>query len=375
MNTIMEYKGFKARVMIAPRLKGDYLHALPPGDPAEIYYADEFKKWPENWMKGPGVFLVPVPANKGLWFDWRLNSEINTAVLPTVKGSNPVTGLKTSGFHLERYDEKCPKHGCSFEGDRFCPKCKYKWPPQNYVTGSPLWWDGWRSEDGNVRQFFFTEDEMRDVATHMIGKENTVPAFGFAFYRPKEMRQEPQIDTRHTVLYEHHWYENNMLYQFPKYKYLSQPDLTFFGDSSSGDMSSDCVSESKTSEGLSAKHNVNHVYMSHVAPDSFNLVGSSPEIKPHSALSGKMCASRSITRGFSKSSAPKPVKEVSVGAGAKINQALVVDPYPLDTWRDKPDASMTIYFVFQEKLEELKAGGMKDLEGTKEGMLDGVPVG
>ena len=70
-----------------------------------------------------------------------------------------------------------------------------------------------------------------------------------------------------------------------------------------------------------------------------------------------------------------PVKEVSVGAGAKINQELAPDPYALDTWKDTPDASMVIYFVFQEKLEELKAGGLIDLVGKKEGMLDGVPVG
>jgi hypothetical protein len=36
---------------------------------------------------------------------------------------------------------------------------------------------------------------------------------------------------------------------------------------------------------------------------------------------------------------------------------------------------MTIYFVFQEKFEELKAGGLRDLSGKPEGMLAGMPVG
>jgi hypothetical protein len=71
----------------------------------------------------------------------------------------------------------------------------------------------------------------------------------------------------------------------------------------------------------------------------------------------------------------KPVKEVSVGAGAKIEQNLVQDPFPLDSWCDKPEAVMTIYFVFQEKFEELKAGGLRDLSGKPEGMLAGMPVG
>jgi hypothetical protein len=36
---------------------------------------------------------------------------------------------------------------------------------------------------------------------------------------------------------------------------------------------------------------------------------------------------------------------------------------------------MTIYFVFQDKLEELIAGGMRDLKTTPEGLLEGLPVG
>ena len=133
----------------------------------------------------------------GLWFDWTFNSDKNTAIVPTVKGCNPITGLKTSGFHLERYEDKCPKHGCDFIGDRFCEECGYKWPCQNYVAyPNLLLWDGYRSEDGNVRQFFFTEELMRDVSSALIGRENTVPAFGFAFYTPKKLREELREEYR-----------------------------------------------------------------------------------------------------------------------------------------------------------------------------------
>jgi len=75
-----------------------------------------------------------------------------------------------------------------------------------------------------------------------------------------------------------------------------------------------------------------------------------------------------------KNRAKKKV-EVSVGAGAKINQALNPDSYPLDSWKEEPDASMTVYFIFKEQFEELKAKGMRDLSGSKEGMLEGIPVG
>ena len=186
----MSYKGFKAQVMEAIRLTGDQVHRLPPGTALSVYPVDAFVKAPENWMKGPGVFVVPVRPNRGLWFNWRMNSEVNTGIIPTVKGCNPVTGLQTTGFHLEKYENKCPKHGVKFMAERYCPECKYNWPDRNFISMSPLWWDGFRAEDGTVRQFFFTEDELRDIATHMIGKENTVPAFGFAFYTPKEPRPE-----------------------------------------------------------------------------------------------------------------------------------------------------------------------------------------
>jgi hypothetical protein len=48
-----------------------------------------------------------------------------------------------------------------------------------------LWWDGFFHNDGTVRQFFFTEEVKRDVASIIMGEENTVPAFGFAFYKYK----------------------------------------------------------------------------------------------------------------------------------------------------------------------------------------------
>ncbi|MBD3261065.1 MAG: hypothetical protein GF334_05185 [Candidatus Altiarchaeales archaeon] len=344
MSYTMEYKGFKAQIMEANRLEGDYVHGLPPGDPLPVYQSEAFKKYPDNWMKGPGVFIVPVRPNKGLWFDWRGNLSNNTAILPTIKGCNPITGIQTSGFHLERYEEKCPKHGVAFEGDRYCPKCEYKWPPQNYVCRDPMWWDGWfNAKDGTVRQFFFTEEEMRDIASKLIGKENTVPAFGFAFYRPKEMRSAPRM----------------------RYKTYSPYD-----DSEYLDGTGSYVNSKEMYVTYSNSSSTSGLLMASDSCSSFSDV----EIRPDSVscqIGGILRSKESRDLTISK----KAVKEVSVGAGAKIDQNLDPDPYDLDSWKDTPDASMTIYFVFQEKLEELKAGGMKSLEGKEEGMLEGLPVG
>ena len=67
--------------------------------------------------------------------------------------------------------------------------------------------------------------------------------------------------------------------------------------------------------------------------------------------------------------------EVSIGAGAKIRQSLNKDSYPLESWKESPDAVMTIYFIFHNEFNELCAKGMRDLSGNREGMLTGLPVG
>lgn len=348
MKNTMEYKGFKAQIMEAERLVGDQIHGLPPGTALAVYHSEEFVNYPEQWMKGPGVFVVPVKPNKGLWFDFTDNMKNNTAIVPTVKGCNPITGLQTSGIHLERYDTKCPKHNVEFKGDRFCTDCGHKWPTQNYIAGpNTLWWDGFRADDGTVRQFFFTEDEMRDVATHMIGKENTVPAFGFAFYTPKEPRPEPKVEYRGMCDFKSYEPITWTTYTTSDYGYYKSLPYGGGGTTTSA-VYCNCLSEASNSI------------------QTYDTSISSTETNTKAKLKRlNNVRYRSI----------EPVKEVSIGAGAKINQELVADPYALDTWKESPDASMVIYFVFQKKLEELMAGGMVDLVGKKEGMLDGIPVG
>jgi len=382
----MEYKGYKARVMEAERLVGDRVFELPPGQPLTVYPADSFKSYPKNWMKGPGVFVVPVKPNKGLWFDWRDNDANNTAVIPTVKGCNPLTGMQTTGFHLERYDTKCPKHGCNFEAERFCPECGYKWPDRGYVSGNPLWLDGFRSEDGSVRQFFFTEEMMRDVATHMIGKENTVPAFGFAFYSPKILREVSQARNIFTLG------SSDIKYGYMK-QLIPTINHVYYSSTSSGTLKS-------SNSSLSTKKNSGRGLLrckSESAPscslDALYLAGAGGQSAESHTIGASMldvpgldrdrgfppleeCSAGTVDgypvdqeRGFI------PQKEVAVGAGARINQKLPIDTYPVDSWKDTPDAVMTIYFVFQEEFKNMAAGGFKDFKDCKEGMLNGLPVG
>jgi len=351
---VMEHKGFKAEIMEAERLTGEQTFGLPPGNALTVYHADSFKSYPENWMKGPGVFVVPVRPNKGLWFNWRNNDENNTAIIPTVKGCNPITGMQTTGFHLEKYETKCPKHGCNFEALRFCPECGYKWPDRNYVSGTPLWWDGFRSE-GDVRQFFFTEEMMRDIATHMIGKENTVPAFGFAFYSPKEPRISYRSVTRGINI------SDNM-------KYLVSPSSIGY---------STFPTTTKGSFLLNKGIKYKSVSKSSLSEQSYSGDYSSDDSLD--SLGEPIATAYSISASFDNTVIQErciiPQKEVAVGAGAKIRQELPVDNYALDTWKDTPDSVMTLYFVFQEEFDRMAAAGFKDFSDCKNGMLNGLPVG
>ncbi len=362
MKKEMTYKGFTAQLMEADRLEGDDIHRLPPGMPLTVYHADEFLKLPDTWMKGSGVFVVPVKPNKGLWFDWRENDELNTAIIPTIKGCSPLTGMQTSGFHLERYEDKCPKHNCNFMGDRFCPECNYKWQPQNYITHpNTLWWDTFVSgEDGVGRQFIFSEESIRDIPSHLIGKENTVPAFGFAFFTPKKPREARPAAVAGYIMA-----PQNILYSHvsngSQNKAITSGSLSYHS-------SSDNSKALKGPGGQSLSYNSNE-----------------KGIKGKKCSLGTLSSTDSVhSRGikipeqqynYEKIKKGKEPKEVSIGAGGKIEQKLFKDPFPLDSWKETPDAVMTIYFVFPEKFEELKAGGMRNLEGQKEGMLDKLPIG
>jgi len=377
----MEHKGFRAQIMEAERLTGESVHSLPPGTALPVYPVDVFLNAPENWIK-TGGFVVPVRPNRGLWFDWTMNSRMNTAIIPTVKGCNPITGLQSSGFHLERYETKCPKHGCDFLAEKFCPECNYKWSPQNYVSyPNTLWWDTWSVNGVEGRQFFFSEDELRDIATHFIGEKNTVPAFGFAFYSPKEPRIEQTVLHRSAQPQYMHTYLSNSAAPVTAYNltgFSAVPcALSYCCESINIISATEASLGTETALEAKMKNESGGVKRSGrgFSKSLSNTSGSLMSPISDGGMDALLTKDESLYLSERSVEPSKPVKEVSIGAGAKISQVLIEDCFSLDTWRETPDAVMTIYFVFQEKFEELKAGGMRDLEGVKNGMLEGLPIG
>lgn len=372
----MEHSGYTASLMQTARLHGDRVFGLPPGEILNVIPIHCLPGAPDGWIREAGSYVIPVDSEIGLWFSWTANSAKNTAIITSVKGMNPITGQKMDELKLEQYRDMCPIHKIPFGHGRWCEKCKYNWPPQNYVSSpNMLWWDGFRQPDGTVRQFFFTEDEARDVASAVIGKENTVPAYGFAFFKTKVERVD-QVIPGSGVYYNTSWGSNEgSCFKSPFIGSVSPINETLDGvecfyaaDSDSGEMKSLSVSENMTKSS---------------APTP------TPTWTPISAQPRPRGATRSITPSFSsktrigcdvaKPFAPveeRKAKDVSVGAGAKINQTLDVDPMSIDDWESKPQGLIRLYFVFNEQLETIvRNGGVKEIGGDTEGYLKNVKVG
>jgi len=429
----MEFKGYKAKIKRAAKLDPTQVHGLPSGVAVEVYPVDAFKEPLPTWITGAGNYVVPVENDWGLWFDWTENDKYNTAVVPTVKGMNPVTGKKTEGYGLEKYETKCPLHEIEFKDGLFCEECNYRWPHQNYVSSpNTLWWDGFRTTDGKVRQFFFTEDLAKSIPELVIGKSETVPAFGFAFYKTKNPRNIPVAPRQHGINF------------FPESFNRIDGPTGAGGIATSenigwltGSMDSVSLLNARAITWNKAKLSCNSVDVCEgsteitglfdygAATSTFCSAGSSgawrgqgpegcvgvqgsqgpcgPLGADYLGMQGALAALNKVTcsaafqasilekRVEEKTSAPlmktkdmsklepskaRPISaEVGVGAGAEIRQGLQPDLLGVGEWQEQPAAVMRIYFIFKDQFAEISAKGMKDLVGAKEGFLAGLPVG
>lgn len=176
---------------------------LPPSAAVTAYSCADYSGVPEAWMKGDdksGSFFLGVSEGRGLWLDFNGNKNHthNIAVLISIQGVNPVTGKPfTEG--LQQYKRNCPKHNIAFEQDRYCSACNHKWDAQNYIASAStpeglLWLDGFKTEDGVVRQYIITTDESRGVAAQIIGNDR-VYAIGIQFFLSKNPKPAKPVST------------------------------------------------------------------------------------------------------------------------------------------------------------------------------------
>lgn len=343
-----------------------HTHNLPPYAGRRAFLVDEYEACPDNWLRSSGrtmSYFVPVKAGHGMWLDFNrcLNDVAqHVAVVVSAQGINAVTGLPCKDATLEQYLDKCPRHLDEFGPERLCKKCGYKFPKQCYLatTGTPegsFWLDGFRTKDGTVRQYIFTEEEMRGVAANIIGKDR-VFALGISFFLGKETRPQPVIHRR------------QLMDSGPKLSFCPGNDDQPIGSSSINSFYAASTLDSVSDESITYGCSLTK---------SMSDVGAKGSKGPQgvAGLPGesRMLGSYKVTRGAPR--AKMSVKQMEIAAGAKINQHVYDDPMKLDYWQDEPEGLIVINYCSEEEAQKIIEAGKTDLSGNQEGFLKDIPVG
>ncbi len=401
MRGTMKVNGLTCNLHMPKALKSHRLEdgtevalGLPPGNLQPAYPVDDYPACPTNWEHGSAKassYFVGIKAGEGMWLDFNGCREHthDVAIVVSVQGINSVTGQPTleGRFYLEQYREKCPKHGCDFQQERFCPECKYKWPAQNYLasTGQPygqLWLDGFRAADGIVRQYLFSEEEEKGVAYNKLDKDKPkeqqkrVFAIGIAYFLSKEAKPKPT---------------------YPQYgtRGFSMTGSAFgmtkgIAPASAGFESYGVTTDSVQHEGTACSHLSDSVLESMV---SFNAPVGASGVTPTSSdtplfrsarASLKMddesrTSARLVDRIQKQFTLERPVEQVTVtknyevAAGARINQKVHADPKDLSHWNEEPAGMIYINYCGVEDLQRILAAGRR-AEST-EGFLSDVVTG
>jgi len=345
-------------------------NSLPPYSPVDAYPVDEYEACPNNWMNGSDIassYFVGVKEDYGMWMDFNecFYHTHDVAVVISIQGINPITGQKMvaeKALKLEQYHKKCPIHNVNFKQDRYCEKCGFKWPGQNYLstTGTPdmmMWLDGFRSSDGKVRQYIITEDKMRGVASQMIGEER-VFAIGIAYYLSKN--KKPYILQRPEKK------EDNNIGFVGMAQGISQTQPMFFGGNpNSFGSGSSMLDMSCDSLDISLGGYANSVSCNSTPNLGFIKSGSKSVMR----------ASHVVTPEYSLPTAKPviPVKQLEIGAGALIKQRIYDDPKMMNYWEEKPAGMIYINYCDEETKKKIVDGGRR--ADAKDGFLKDIKVG
>lgn len=346
------------------------VHCLPPYAPVEAYPVDEYDACPSNWMHGSDVassYFVGVKENHGMWLDFNpcLYHTHDVAIVISIQGINPITGQKMVGdnpLRLEQYHKKCPVHDIKFKQDRYCEKCGFKWPGQNYLTttGTPeglLWLDGFRTPEGSVRQYMFTEDKMRGVAAQMIGDER-VFAIGIAYYLSKD--KKPVVVKRPAVRIP------NGIYHAGDSQWNNYPIMPGGYWNNEG-VIDNCMDLDWTAMDTFTGSDIKY---GGIGNDTSKISCSNMQSSCSSSSSGSTLSSKRILRATAQ---VVPTKQLEIGAGALIAQRVYDDPKEIKYWEEKPAGMIYVNYCDEETMKKiLEAGRRAD---KKDGFMNGIKVG
>lgn len=355
----------------------EFVHGLPPYRPRRAFLVDEYPACPASWMRSTGrikSYFVPIVEGAGLWLDFNgcAKHANHSAVVVSVQGVNAITGLPCKDAQLELYRDECPKHKEPFGPDRLCKRCGFRWPRQNYLSsaGTPqgqFWLDGFRAEDGNVRQYIFTEQKMRGVAAAIIGEER-VFALGISFFLSKQPKP-PQAT--HVL---RGWHG------------LTGIACASVGGMNSGTSVDNLAPDDTVANFMSCAHEINEISYTASASNSNSTLYerklSSPKVPTKEVdmsmvnkvgALGAKTGKNKLMRGAGGQSIS--VKKMEVAAGARIDQKVYDDPNDLEFWQKEPEGLIVINYCLESECEAILAAGKVDVSGSPEGFLQNVPKG
>jgi hypothetical protein len=330
-------------------------HSLPPYHRRRAFLVDEYPACPEGWMRSSGrikSFFVPIIEGAGLWLDLNAcsNHANHVAAVISIQGINAVTGLPCKDPQLEQYKDQCPKHKETFGPDRLCKKCGFKWPKQNYLctTGTPyggFWLDGFRAEDGSVRQYLFTASETRGVAAGIIGKDR-VFALGVSFFKSKEPKPAPSPIFARKLSFS----DINDGYGSKGLDFMLHDAETIAHAAATIHYCADT-----STRGITSKSTV----------EQYDKILKSSKHEAHATL-GVMHRSNATV---------KLSQNLEIAAGARIDQSVYDDPNDLEFWQQEPDGIIVINYCLESEAEAIIEAGKVDLSGHKDGFMANLPVG
>lgn len=400
MSSQMTVKDLHCTLNMPKQLKSNdqgHVHELPPFAPVDSYPVDMYPACPSNWMNGSDIassYFVQVEEGKGMWLDFNACSvhTHDVAVVISIQGVNPITGQKTDQLRLEQYKKKCPIHKVNFKQDKFCPKCKFKWPDQNYLTttGTPaggLWLDGFRTPDGKVRQYIFTEEEMKGIAKQVIGKDR-VFAIGIAFYLSKDKKPRADVPSWRDLKNKfkdipndcHDW-QANINHTSPMYFSPTHTlgNWNLKGRKGAGSSASMSTSSKNTLNSMRSKGSgPTPLYTSSLDTPVDACLGASmddifdAEIGCVDELIGEAAAEVASEERLTHQEV-KPVKNLEIGAGALIDQQVYADTQSIDYWQPEPTGMVYINYCDEQTAKKIFEAGK--IAEKAEGFMEGLVVG
>lgn len=375
----MEVNGLRCQINLPDAPEGEGIHNLPPHAQRPVYKVDEFPACPTNWMHGSdkaSSYFFPVGKGKHMWFDFNVNRNHShhIAIVLSVQGINPITGQQSKVLRLEQYREKCPVHtDVAFKQDRFCEKCDFKWPSQNYMTTATgevsrglLWIDGWRTAAETVRGFLITAETMKGIATQIIG-EDRVWAIGIAFYLSKEPKPPKPAGSgllRSTGMS----FNESSPHKMHSYGHSGQTYSANVNNvtkgSSMGGMSSAMPGPSGQSCGPAPNAGYDEELLCSFEPgDDAEMCSAVP-------------ASASDSLYSSDEIKVIETEKLEIAAGAQIKQELAHhDPNDLDFYEEEPAGVIYSNYCSLDDFEKIIAAGARDMTKGGEGALHGLNVG